>query len=143
MLNTITFETTDSVIYLEYKFFVIKDRYYIKKIEGEKIATCSMTSKSFKYILQQQVYFVWVTLQTVDDIFNQPYNTIDEYVDDIDEYFDICEDLNKEQNERTFNQILIKNTKNNINKKLPTELIELIISSSKRTLHQNSVMYVN
>ena len=102
-----------------------------------------MTSKSFKYILQQQVYFVWVTLQTVDDIFNQPYNTIDEYVDDIDEYFDICEDLNKEQNERTFNQILIKNTKNNINKKLPTELIELIISSSKRTLHQNSVMYVN
>ena len=125
MFNTITFETIDSN--LDYKFFVIKDRYFVKKIRDDEITTCTVSRKSFESILKQQEGQVMI--ESVDEFYNGYYETIDDFLTEaLESFLDFCEDINKEQNERTFNQILIKNTKNNITKTFPTELIDMIIN---------------
>lgn len=136
MLNTIQIQSVTNT-YVTFKFFVIKDRYYIKKSnsDDEKITTCCISKSSFISILKQENddECLEMTLESTDTLywkvfFNDTTGVFDEFIEGLNEYFNFCEDINKEQNEKTFNQILIKNTKNNINKTFPTELIDMIIS---------------
>ena len=134
MFNMITFGYGNNIT-INFEFFTNKGRYYVKKIDEGKITTCKISRASFKSILKQEDEFTirQIDLETVDGLysktfFNETEGTFDEFLGSLDEYFDFCEDINNEKNEKIFNEVLIRNTKNNINKNLPTELVDMIIS---------------
>jgi hypothetical protein len=127
LCSQITIEAGDITTILD--FFIIENRYYISIDEKNLV----LSRKSFKKIiikLTEEFFNIELKCSIYEDIYfnDTSYKDFEKFLkDDFESFLDICEDINKESNNKIFKRVLIENTNNKITNTLPRELIEMII----------------